>query len=93
MKPMTQGNLPRSFKAIHLARDQSSKEDDMDRRRQTPLKNQSPMGQLYFYAKSHVHMLSQNDPYDTRKTPKKFRGDLSRSPGHRPRGSPSLKNQ
>ncbi|KAF7821474.1 uncharacterized protein G2W53_026929 [Senna tora] len=119
MKPMTQGNLPGFFKAIRLARGQifdgrrlgspsetshevsgqsdltaakSSIDDDVDRRRSATLKNQSPMGQLFFYAKSHVHMLSQNDPYDTRKPPKKFQDDTSQSPSGRPRGSPSIKN-
>ncbi|KAF7821667.1 uncharacterized protein G2W53_027122 [Senna tora] len=110
MKPMTQGNLLRSFKAIRFARGQlfdgrrrgwlsdgdvqksiTHGDDDVDRRWSAPLKNQSPMGQPFFYAKSHVHMLSQNDTYDTRKPRKKFKGDPSRSPGSRPRGSPSIK--
>ncbi|KAF7807832.1 uncharacterized protein G2W53_039993 [Senna tora] len=67
-------------------------DDDLDRCRSPSIQNQSPMGQLFFYAKSHVPMLSQNDPYDTRKPPKKFQGDPSRSPGGRPHGSPSIKN-
>ncbi|KAF7821496.1 uncharacterized protein G2W53_026951 [Senna tora] len=52
-----QGNLPRSFKAIRLACGQIFD----GRRRGSPgsatLKNQSPIGRLYFYAKSHVHRL------------------------------------
>ncbi|KAF7821476.1 uncharacterized protein G2W53_026931 [Senna tora] len=68
-------------------------DDYVNRRRSATLKNQSPIGQLLFYAKSHVHMLSQNDPYDTRKPPKNFQCDLSQSPGGRPRGSPSIRNQ
>ncbi|KAF7821669.1 uncharacterized protein G2W53_027124 [Senna tora] len=67
-------------------------DDNVHRRRSAPFKNQSPMGQLFFYAKSHVHMLGQNDPYDTRKLPKKFQSYSSQSPGGRPRGSTSLKN-
>ncbi|KAF7821673.1 uncharacterized protein G2W53_027128 [Senna tora] len=67
--------------------------DDVNHHRLAPLKNQSPVGQLFFYSKSHVHMLSQNDPCDMRKPPKKFQGNTSRSLGGRPRGSSSLKNQ
>ncbi|KAF7807849.1 uncharacterized protein G2W53_040010 [Senna tora] len=81
MIPMTQGSLRRSFKAIRVGRPVV---DHVDRR---PSKiNES-------WAKSQVHMLSQNDPYDTRKPPKKFQGHPSRSPGGRPRGSPSINNQ
>ncbi|KAF7807782.1 uncharacterized protein G2W53_039943 [Senna tora] len=81
MIPMTQGSLPRCFKAIRVGRPAV---DHVDRR---PSKiNES-------WAESHVHMLSQNDPYDTRKPPKKFQGHPSRSPDGRPRGSPSIKNQ
>ncbi|KAF7821498.1 uncharacterized protein G2W53_026953 [Senna tora] len=93
MKPMTQGKLPRSFKAIRLAR---GKIFDGRRRgspRSATLKNQSPMGQIFFYGKCHVLMLRKNYPYDTRKPPKKFQGNPSRSPSGRQRGSPSIKNQ
>ncbi|KAF7807865.1 uncharacterized protein G2W53_040026 [Senna tora] len=81
MIPMTQGSLPRSFKAIRVGRPVV---DHVDRR---PSKiNES-------WAESHVHVRSQNDPYDTTKPPKKFQGHPSRSSGGRPRGSPSIKNQ
>ncbi|KAF7821662.1 uncharacterized protein G2W53_027117 [Senna tora] len=59
-------------------------DEDVDRCRLATLKNQSPMGPIFFYAKCHVHMLRLNYPYDTRKPPKKFQGDLSRLPGGRP---------
>ncbi|KAF7821460.1 uncharacterized protein G2W53_026915 [Senna tora] len=39
------------------------------------IKNQRVVGQLFFYAKSQVHMLGQNETYDTRKPPKKFQGN------------------
>ncbi|KAF7800641.1 uncharacterized protein G2W53_044943 [Senna tora] len=81
MIPMTQGSLPRSFKAIRVGRPVV---DRVDRR---PPKINHP------WAESQVHMLSQIDPYDTRKPPKKFQGHPSRSPGGRPRGSPSTQNQ
>ncbi|KAF7821487.1 uncharacterized protein G2W53_026942 [Senna tora] len=91
MKPRTQGNLPRSFKAIRLARGQIV----VGRRRGSPnppkkfqgdpsqspggrprgslsIKNQCVVGQLFFYAKSQVHMLGENEAYDTRKPRKKF---------------------
>ncbi|KAF7821645.1 uncharacterized protein G2W53_027100 [Senna tora] len=54
MKPMTQGNLPKSFMGIRLAHDQIFD----GRRRGSP----------------SVHMLGQNEAYDTRKPPKKFQG-------------------
>ncbi|KAF7800637.1 uncharacterized protein G2W53_044939 [Senna tora] len=44
MKPMTQGNLPRSFKAIRLARGQIF---DGRRLGSPSTQNQSPMGQLF----------------------------------------------
>ncbi|KAF7821663.1 uncharacterized protein G2W53_027118 [Senna tora] len=59
----------------------------------TVVGRQPHMGQVFSYAKSHVHMLRKNDPYDTRKHPKNFQGDPIRSPGGRPRGSPSIENQ
>ncbi|KAF7821617.1 uncharacterized protein G2W53_027072 [Senna tora] len=69
---MTQGNLPRSPRQSELRASKASVDDDVDRHRSAKLKNQSPMGQPFFYAKSHVHMLGQNEAYDTRKHPKKF---------------------
>ncbi|KAF7821475.1 uncharacterized protein G2W53_026930 [Senna tora] len=72
-------NLPTSFKAVRLERVQIFD----GRRRASP----SVSGAK----KSITH--GQNDPYDTRKPPKKFQGDPSRSPGGRPRGSPSIRNQ
>ncbi|KAF7821470.1 uncharacterized protein G2W53_026925 [Senna tora] len=78
MTPMTQGNIPRCFKAIRLARGQIFD----GRRRGSPSVSDAK--------KSITH--SQNDFYATRKTPKKFQDDPSRSSGGRPRGSPSIKN-
>ncbi|KAF7807870.1 uncharacterized protein G2W53_040031 [Senna tora] len=81
MIPMTQGSLPRSFKAIRVG---SPAVDHVDRR---PSKiNES-------WAESHVHVMGQNEAYDTRKPHEKFQGHPSRSPGGRPRGSPSTQNQ
>ncbi|KAF7807856.1 uncharacterized protein G2W53_040017 [Senna tora] len=103
MKPMTQGNLPRSFKAIRLVRS----EIFTGRRLGTPWVAVHPKsithGSTFFSrenlrcicrvkmismtqgslprsfkairAKSHVHMLGQNEAYDTRKPPKKFQGN------------------
>ncbi|KAF7807829.1 uncharacterized protein G2W53_039990 [Senna tora] len=69
---MTQGNLARSFKAIRLARVQIFD----GRRLGSPsvavhLKSITH-GSTFFKAKSQVHMLSQKDPYDTKKPSKKF---------------------
>ncbi|KAF7821668.1 uncharacterized protein G2W53_027123 [Senna tora] len=83
---MTQGSLPRSFKAIRVGR---LAVNHMDRRHS---KINELWVKFFFYAKSHVHMLCQNDPYDTRKPPKMFQGDQSRSPSGRQRESLSLKN-
>ncbi|KAF7807888.1 uncharacterized protein G2W53_040049 [Senna tora] len=92
MKPMTQGSLPRSFKPIRLARGQIID----GRRHGSPsvavTQNQSLMGQL-FSRQNLTAYAESNDPYDTRKPPKKFQGHPSRSPGGRPRGSPSTQNQ
>ncbi|KAF7821495.1 uncharacterized protein G2W53_026950 [Senna tora] len=57
MKPMTQGNLPRSFKAIRLVCGQSF---DGRRRGSSSIgdaKKSITHGSTFFYAKSHVHML------------------------------------
>ncbi|KAF7821612.1 uncharacterized protein G2W53_027067 [Senna tora] len=75
MKPMTQGNLQEVSRQSDLRVSKSSMDDDVDRRRSATGKNQSPMGQLFFYAKSQVHLLGQNESYDTRKPPKKFQGN------------------
>ncbi|KAF7821609.1 protein ANTI-SILENCING 1 isoform X1 [Senna tora] len=78
-KPMTQANLPSSFKAIQHKRGQIFD----GRRRRSPSVDDAQ--------KSIIH--GQNDPYNTRKPPKKFQGDPCWSPDGRPRGSPSIKNQ
>ncbi|KAF7821464.1 uncharacterized protein G2W53_026919 [Senna tora] len=77
MKPMTQGNLPRSFKAIRLARNQI-----FDGRR------------LGSSSVVDVHMLGQNEAYETSKPANKFQGNLTCArpkifDGRR-RGSPSV---
>ncbi|KAF7821634.1 uncharacterized protein G2W53_027089 [Senna tora] len=104
MMSMTQGNLPRSFKAFRLARGQIFR----GRRRGSPLvgdakksithgkppkkfqgdpsrspgslprgspsiKNQCVVGQLFFYGKSHVHMPGKNEAYDIRNLPRSFK--------------------
>ncbi|KAF7821493.1 uncharacterized protein G2W53_026948 [Senna tora] len=87
MKPMTQGSLPRSFKVIRVGRPAV---DHVDRH---PSKVNESWVNFFFCAKSHVHMLGQNEAYDTRKPPNKFQGDPSRSSGGRPSRLPSIKNQ
>ncbi|KAF7821635.1 hypothetical protein G2W53_027090 [Senna tora] len=69
MIPMTQGSLPRSFKAIRVG---SPAVDHMDHR---PSKINVSWVNVFSYAKSQVHMIGQNEPYDTRKSPKKFQGN------------------
>ncbi|KAF7801208.1 uncharacterized protein G2W53_044821 [Senna tora] len=46
-------------------------------------------GSTFFLGRISSAYAESNDPYDTRKPPKKFQGHPSRSPGGRPRGSPS----
>ncbi|KAF7821655.1 uncharacterized protein G2W53_027110 [Senna tora] len=80
MMPMTQGSLARMFKTIRVDRPAV---DHVDHRSPS-LKNQCVVSQLLFYAKSHVHMLGQNEAYDTRKRPKKFQGNPTCArPNHR----------
>ncbi|KAF7821633.1 uncharacterized protein G2W53_027088 [Senna tora] len=59
MNPMTQGSLPRSFKAIRVGH------PAVDHVGRPPAK----------INESWVHMLVQNEAYDTRKHPKKFQGN------------------
>ncbi|KAF7821625.1 uncharacterized protein G2W53_027080 [Senna tora] len=101
---MTQGSLPRSFKAIRVGRSavdnvdrrpskineswetsqevsrqsdlraaKSSMDDNVDRRQSATIKNKSPTGQLFVYAKTQVHMWGQNEAYDKRKPPRSFK--------------------
>ncbi|KAF7821650.1 uncharacterized protein G2W53_027105 [Senna tora] len=68
MIPVTQGSLPRSFR----------RSESVARRSTTWIVvHQKSMGRrsTFFYAKSQVHMLGQNEAYDTRKPPKKFQGN------------------
>ncbi|KAF7821620.1 uncharacterized protein G2W53_027075 [Senna tora] len=66
---MKEGSLPRSFKAPNRS--------PSGRPRGSPSQNQLVVGQLFVYAKSQVHMLGQNEAYETRKPPKKFQGNLT----------------
>ncbi|KAF7801085.1 uncharacterized protein G2W53_045212 [Senna tora] len=76
--PMTQGSLTRSFKAIRVGRPAV---DHVDRR---PPKINESWRELFFYAKSHVHMMGQDEAYDTRKPPKKFQANPTCArPNHR----------
>ncbi|KAF7821472.1 uncharacterized protein G2W53_026927 [Senna tora] len=92
MKPMTQRNLPRSFKAIQLEHGQIF---DV-RRRGLPsfgdAQKSITHGSTFFYAKSQVHMRGQNEAVDTKKPPKIFQGNPTCARLNlRPRGSPSIK--
>ncbi|KAF7821477.1 uncharacterized protein G2W53_026932 [Senna tora] len=63
---MTQGSLPRSFKAIRVSHPVV---DHVDRR---PSEIIESWVTFFFYAKCQVHMPGQNEAYDIKKPPKKL---------------------
>ncbi|KAF7821480.1 uncharacterized protein G2W53_026935 [Senna tora] len=56
-----------------LSAAKSLMQDDVFRRRSATIKKQSPMGQLFFYAKSHVHMLRHMIPITQGSLPRSFK--------------------
>ncbi|KAF7807887.1 uncharacterized protein G2W53_040048 [Senna tora] len=60
------------------SREVSRPSESVDRVDRRPSKINESWVKFFSRQKSHVHVMGQNDPYDTRKPPEKFQGHPSR---------------